>query len=237
SGNGIFFADHTPSPKAQEMKKLYQGFAIDLTASEFTLTNRMLFTSSSAYETRVTIAREGRIVSTGVVDTHVAPGETATFAMPQPIPAAPGEYAIVVSLHLREATGWAPAGHEVAWGEHVLTVGMPAARASAPTPSVVEGTLSIGVHGPGFHVLFSRIFNGLSSYRYGETSTGGRELLSGVVTPNFWHAPTANERGWGGPFEEGQWLLASRYGRASRFHEPADISVQVADGGVRIGYR
>ena len=242
SGNGIFFADHTPSPKAQEMKKLYQGFVVEVTTSGFSLSSRMLFTSSAAYETRVTIAREGRIVSTGVVDTDVAPGGTATFALPHPVPTAAGEYAIVVSLHLRAATDWAPAGHEVAWGEHVLTVGaLPAhaepARASAPTPTVVEGTLSIGVHGPGFHVLFSRIFNGLSSYRYGETSTGGRELLSGVVTPNFWHAPTANERGWGGPFEEGQWLLASRYGRASRFHEPADISVEVEDGAVRIGYR
>ena len=93
------------------------------------------------------------------------------------------------------------------------------------------------MHGPGFHVTFSRIFNGLTSYRFGETRTGGRELLSGAVTPNFWHAPTANERGWGGPFEEGQWLLASRYGRASGFHEPADISVEQVDGGVRIGYR
>jgi beta-galactosidase len=102
------------------------------------------------------------------------------------------------------------AGHEVAFGEHVLRVGEPAAGATAPAaqvaapaPRLVEGTLSIGVHGPGFHVTFSRIFNGLTSYRFGETRTGGRELLSGAVTPNFWHAPTANERGWGGPFEEG----------------------------------
>ncbi|GAA3938558.1 glycoside hydrolase family 2 TIM barrel-domain containing protein [Microbacterium soli] len=237
SGNGIFFADHAPTPKAQEMKRLYQGFVVDVSASVFTITNRMLFTSSAAYETRVTIAREGRVVSTGVVPTDVAPGETGTFALPHPIPAAPGEYAVVVSLHLRAETAWAPAGHEVAWGEHVLQVGEPPARAAAPMPRLVEGTLSIGVHGPGFHALFSRIFNGLGSYQFGQTSTGGRELLSGVVTPNFWHAPTANERGWNGPFEEGQWLLASRYGRASRFHEPADVVVAVEERGVRIGYR
>ena len=27
-GNGIFFADHTPSPKAQEVAKLYQGLRV-----------------------------------------------------------------------------------------------------------------------------------------------------------------------------------------------------------------
>lgn len=237
SGNGIFFADHTPSPKAQEMKRHYQGFVVEVSASGFTLTNRMLFTSSAAYETRVSIARDGRPIRSDVIDTDVAPGETASYPLPAPVPSASGEYAIVVSLHLRAATGWAPAGHEIAWGEHVLVVGAPPVRVSAPTPTVVEGVRGIGVHGSGFQVLFSRIFNGLGSYRFGETSTGGRELLKGVVTPNFWHAPTANERGWGGPFDEGQWLLASRYGRASRFHEPADISVDVEAGGVRIGYR
>jgi len=244
SGNGIFFADHTPSPKAQEMKRLYQGFVVDVSESSFTLTNRLMSTSSAEYETRVSITREGRILTAGVVDTDVAPGGSAAYPLPVAVPAAAGEYAIVVSLHLRTETAWAPAGYEVAFGEHVLTVGAPAAgstapaaRVSAPAPRLVEGTLSIGVHGPGFHVTFSRIFNGLTSYRFGETRTGGRELLSDAVTPNFWHAPTANERGWGGPFEEGQWLLASRYGRASGFHEPADISVEQVDGGVRIGYR
>lgn len=176
-------------------------------------------------------------MASGVVDTDVAPGETRSYPLPVEVPRTPGEYAIVVSLHLRAATSWAPAGHEVAWGEHVIAVGATAPAAVAARPQVVEGTLSIGVHGPGFHVLFSRLFNGLGSYRFGGSRTGGRELLAGTVTPNFWHAPTSNERGWNGPFDEGQWLLASRYGRASGYHEPADISVTQEEGGVRIGYR
>jgi beta-galactosidase len=237
SGNGIFFADHTPSPKAQEMKTLYQGFVVTVTASEVALTNRMLFTSSADYETRVSITREGAIVRTGILDTDVAPGQTRSYPLPVAVPATPGEYAIVVSLHLRAATAWAPAGHEVAWGQHVHSVGSAPAAVTHRRPDVVEGTASIGVHGPGFGVLFSRIFNGLSSYRFGGSRMGGRELLSGVVTPNFWHAPTSNERGWNGPFDEGQWLLASRYGRASKYHEPADISVRAEERGVRIGYR
>jgi beta-galactosidase len=51
------------------------------------------------------------------------------------------------------------------------------------------------------------------SYRYGLTADGGRELLRQVPTPNFWHAPTSNERGWGMGHRDGPWLLASRYAR------------------------
>jgi len=237
SGNGILFADRTLSPKAQEMKKLFQPFVVEVSPAEVTITSRMLFTSSSAFETRVSIAREGGVVASGVLDTDVAPGESRSYPLPVDVPRMPGEYAIVVSLHLRAATSWAPAGHEVAWGEHVIAVGATVPVVMAARPQVVEGTLSIGVHGPGFHVLFSRLFNGLGSYRFGGSRTGGRELLAGTVTPNFWHAPTSNERGWNGPFDEGQWLLASRYGRASGYHEPADISVTQEERGVRIGYR
>ncbi|MFT4052715.1 MAG: glycoside hydrolase family 2 TIM barrel-domain containing protein [Microbacterium sp.] len=249
SGNGIFFADHSPSPKAQELKRLYQGFVVEVSGEEFTLSNRLLFTSSAAYETRVSVARDGLLVRSDVVETDVEPGGSQTFPLPAPVPgAAPGvapgtaptaagEYAIVVSLHLRAATRWAPAGFEIAWGEHVRTVGAPPARVTPPPPQVVEGVRYIGVHGDGFHVMFSRLFNGLRSYRFGQTASGGRELLAGAVTPNFWHAPTANQRGWNGPFDEGPWLLASRYGRASRFHEPADISVATEARGVRIGFR
>jgi beta-galactosidase len=78
---------------------------------------------------------------------------------------------------------------------------------------MVFGLHNIGVHGPHFSAIFSGIHGGLQSYRYGVTHDGGRELLAAVPMPNFWHAPTSNERGWGMPFADGGWLLASRYAK------------------------
>ncbi|WP_437440946.1 hypothetical protein [Rathayibacter oskolensis] len=74
------------------------------------------------------------------------------------------------------------------------------------------------------------------SYRWGGGAEGGRELLTSIPMPSFWHAPTANERGWGGPFEDGQWLLASRYARA------VGASLRTAqvtedDSAVTVGFR
>jgi len=221
-GNGIFFADHTPSPKIQEVRYLYQGFHTVIGEEQFSVENRFLFTNTSAYDCVVTLSREGRQFAGAQVGTDVAPGEKKTYPMPFRVPSEPGEYAIDVSYRLREATPWAPAGYEIGWEQHVVQV--PGSRPghnprhpavdsphSAGAPELIHGIHNIGVRGPHFTSLFSRVQPGLVSYRNGLTPDGGRELFTTVPLPNFWHAPTSNERGWGMPHRDGQWLLASQY--------------------------
>ena len=235
-GNGIFFADHTPTPKAQEVTKLYQGLNVRVTADAVTVESRLLATRSSAYECRVTLEREGEVLETATLETDVAPGETQTYPLPVSIPGEPGEYVVQVSFLLREATAWADAGHEVAWGQGVFGSWAPPALVAAAPLRLVHGIHNTGVHGERFHVLFSRLHGGLVSYRFGDSIDGGRELLGDVVRPNFWHAPTANERGWGGPAEDGAWLIASRYLRG--LPESRDPVVTVGDdGAVTAAYR
>lgn len=228
-GNGIFFADHTPSPKAREVAKLYQGLVVDVDRAVFTVTNRLLATPSSAYLCRVTLSREGEVLASATVETGVEPGESASYPLPVTVPDADGEYAVEVAFLLREARSWADAGHEVAWGQGVFGVWTPPAVVGAAAPRVVHGIHNTGVHGERFQVIFSRLHGGLTSYRFGDGAEGGRELLRGIVRPNFWHAPTANERGWGGPLEDGAWLLASRYRVAPP--DAMDPVVTVADDG------
>lgn len=218
SGNGILFADHTPTPKLQEVAYLYQPFRITVGTSEITVENRLLFTSSSNYEGSVTLRQEGIILSSSPLSTSVAPGETATYPNPLALPEQPGEYTLDVELRLRASTRWAEAGHIFARAQHVFTVAVPEiAEASAPLPRprVVHGIHNVGVHGDNFSVLFSQLHGGLLSYRFGGKGDAGRDLLTSIPMPSFWHAPTSNERGWGAPFEDGQWLLASRYARAA----------------------
>ncbi|HET8896727.1 MAG TPA: glycoside hydrolase family 2 TIM barrel-domain containing protein, partial [Protaetiibacter sp.] len=199
-GNGIFFADHTPKPLVQEVAKLYQGLVVTVEQSSFTVASRLLATNSSAYECRVTLAREGEALDTATVETDVAPGEAGSYPLPVTVPGDGGEYAVEVSFRLRGATDWADAGHEVAWGQGVVGAWTPPARVGVEAPQLVRGIHNIGVRGERFHVLFSRLHGGLTSYRFGGGAEGGRELLTGTVLPNFWHAPTSNERGWGAAF-------------------------------------
>ncbi len=214
SANGIFFADRAPTPKLQEVRYLYRPLAATITADAIEVESRLLFTDSSGYDCVISLSRDGELLRQETVPTAVPPGERASYPLPFSLPAEAGEYAMDVSFRLREATRWAPAGHEVAWEQEVFAVGAPvSARPSAVALEVIEGIHNVGVRGPRFTALFSRLHGGLVSYRYGIDAGEGRELLAGSPRPNFWHAPTANERGWGAPFTDGQWLLASRYAK------------------------
>ena len=221
SGNGILFADHTPKPLAREVKAVYQPLriAVDAVGGTVEILNKLLFTPSDAYEARVLVEREGHPVGRAVLPTEVPPGESATYPLTVPVPTVPGEYAVTVSFHLRRPTPWAPAGHEVAFGQGTLV--RPAGSGIAPALvgadsvgtdlALTVGTHNVGVRGEHFEVLFSRRVGAPVSYRFGSTRDGGRELLRGTPRPSFWHAPTSNERGWGSPVQDGPWLLASRY--------------------------
>ena len=208
-GDGIFFADHTPSPKIQEVRHVYQNFRIEIGGSSIAIENRHLFTNTNAYQCVVTLALEGKVLACATVDTAVPAGQTDTYPLPVVVPATPGEYTVDVSFRLRQDAPWAPAGHEVGWQQAVVTVGETrAARGGTGpgAPELIDGIHNFGVRGDRFSMLFSRTQPGPVSYRF-----GGREMLGTIPLPNFWHAPTANERGWAGPNRDGAWLLASRY--------------------------
>ncbi|MCL2783770.1 MAG: DUF4981 domain-containing protein, partial [Propionibacteriaceae bacterium] len=212
-GNGIFFTDHTPTPRIQEVRYLYQGFRTTIDGDSFTVENRHMFTPTSAFECVVALSREGQALREAIVETAVAPGESGTYQLPFSVPTIPGEYTIDVSYRLRAATPWAPAGYEVGWQQKVVRVGAVPVRPSCGAPELIRGIHNIGVRGQHFAAIFSLAQPGLVSYQYGLTSNGGREMLQTIPMPNFWHAPTSNEQGWHGPANDGQWLLASRYAK------------------------
>ena len=232
SANGLLFADHTPKPLMQEVRFAYRPLVVDVTRDGFEVTSRYLFTRSSALDCVVSLSREGVLLAEARVATDVAPGESGRYAVPVEVPRAAGEYVVEVSFRLRNATRWAAAGHEVAFGQAAVLVEDDAPRRRAPLPEVVDGVTNVGVHGPHFTALFSRLFGGLVSYRYGNTPDGGREMLRAIPKPNFWHAPTDNENGWAMPQRDGLWLLASRYAKPA----PGGPEVVCGEDAVEIRY-
>ncbi len=216
SGNGILFADHTPKPFVQEVSYLYQPLKLTVERDGVSIENRNLFTSTAAYSAVATLRTDGRTLLTATIESDIAAGERGFVPFDFEVPRLPGEYTIDVEFFHRSVTAWAEAGARVARGQGVVIVdGAPPAPTSGARPELIHGIHNIGVRGEHFEALFSQLYGGLVSYRYGSTRDGGRELLAAMPKPSFWHAPTSNERGWGAPFEDGQWLLASRYARAA----------------------
>ena len=236
SGNGIVYGgDHAPSPKMQEVKYNYQGISVSFAGESFTVRNKNLFTNTDRYAACAILLREGREQRRFPLALAVAPLSEASFPFPEELQheiamlrgAAPGEeLVLIVSFTLREDTRWARAGHEVAFGQTVLA---PAAQKPACTLplEIVQGSFNLGVRGEGFSVLFSSLRPGLSSYVW-----GGRELLEQMPAPNFWRAPTDNDRGNQMPQRYSQWKAASLYAAAEYVPE-----VERRAHSIRVAYR
>ena len=222
-GNGIVFADGRPTPKLQEVKYCYQNIVVRPEAERMEILNRHMFTSTSAFRCVTVLERDGVEIARREIATDVPPLSRAVLPLPFGGQTAPGEYAVTVSFRLREDTAWAPAGHEIAFGQGTWKVEKAhACPGQGGELSVVNSPWGITVRGEHFSLLFSRAAGTLTSYRW-----GGRELLKTPLMPNFWRAPTNNDYGNRMPQRYAFWKTASLYAMAGLSGETAGKNAAV----------
>ena len=236
SGNGLVYGgNHAPSPKLQEVKYDYQNISVSFGADSFTVKNRFLFTDTDRFAASIILLREGRERQRLPLSVAVPPLGEASCPFPEPLKreiaalreTAPGdELSVIVSFTLREDTSWAEAGHEIAFGQTVLPREKTEPVCTLPL-EITQGTFNLGVRGEGFSVLFSSLRPGLTSYVY-----AGRELIEQAPMPNFWRAPTDNDRGSAMPQRYAQWKLASLYAAAENM--PV---IEAREHSIRVTYR
>lgn len=206
SGNGIVYGgDREPSPKMQEVKFNYQNITAEVSKTKVKVINKNLFVNTDAFECRVTVARDGRVIRKAALETHVAPLDSEVYALPIPEEVIGGEYAVTVSFHLKEDTVWAARGHEIAFGQYVYEIAKEK-KVCDKKLTVIRSAHNLGVRGEGFEVLFSIMYGGLASYKY-----AGKEMLEVIPKPNFWRAPIDNDYGNQMPARYAQWKIASMY--------------------------
>ena len=227
SGNGIAYGgDREPSPKMQEVKFNYQNITAEVTADTVKVLNKNLFVNTDTFDCKVTLAKNGKVIRTEVLETAVEPLSEKEYKLPFEKAEAAGEYTVTVSFHLKEEEIWAPAGYEIAFGQYVYQVkeDVPDGKSdSAETAITVEkdvcvsdafvkksqiirSTHNIGVRGEHFEVMFSVLNGGLVSYKY-----AGKEMIEAIPKPNFWRAPTDNDCGNLMQMRYAQWKIASMY--------------------------
>lgn len=208
-GNGLVYSkNRAPSPKMQEVKYLYQGLQIRVEKKKVWITNSYLFTNSNEFDCVVQLHRHGVFVKEQKLETFVAPGETLCYPVTLWPEKLDDEYTVTVSFRLKEEEQWAHKGHEIAFGQGIFGV-VPEIVHASTRPEVIDGGWNIGVIGKNYRILFSKLQCGLVSYQF-----AGRELLKSIPRPNFWRAPTDNDRGSFAPGRYAQWKLASLYGTA-----------------------
>ncbi|MCE5344254.1 MAG: DUF4981 domain-containing protein [Eubacteriales bacterium] len=194
-GNGLAFADRTPTPKLMEVKYLYQNVHIRPEAQGVILENRHLFDDLRGYRLTWMLLQNGENVAQGTLENvTVPPGESRFFPLPIPAMPAPGEYALTCELRLKAVTLWAEAGYALMHGQAVLA-GEPQAALPPVSPIVpyriAMGGQNVGTRGGETEALFSLIEGGLVSFG----RRGQLPLLNFAPRPSLYRATTDNDAG------------------------------------------
>ena len=116
-GDGIVFADRKLSPKAQEVKYLYQNIKLHMTDKGVLIVNDNLFESTNDYIFEVRMLCDGKAVWAGSFARDVAAGEKEFVPVTFPSMDIAGEYITECRAILMSYRPWANVGHVAAWGQ------------------------------------------------------------------------------------------------------------------------
>ena len=203
--NGIVYADRTYSPKVSEAKRLYSNIRMSLENSVLTVENRNLFTDTSGYIFKVTLEKEGDILSAEEHRLNISAGEKDSVKIGLEVPENGGEYVLTAYAVLAEDTIWAEKGHEISFAQQIVKTPEITAPMTAHKAEIVYGDFCIGVNGEGFSMQFDKREGGVSSLVY-----NGVEYITRAPKVSFFRAHTDNDTGAGYPCENAQWQIAGK---------------------------
>lgn len=212
--NGLIYGNRVPSPKVQEVKQLFSDFKLTPNLEGVLIKNNSLFTDLSHYNVHWSTLKEGKIISCGIENLSLSPLSSKEFKLPFTKQEEPGEYIHELSLKLKSDTLWGRCGDEISFGQYVYQVkddfsNLDDKISFGSTLKVEDCDINIGVIGEGFHHIFSRSYGSIVSMKFKDT-----EFISAPILPNFWRAPTDNDRGNKMSFRYAQWKIASLYSKA-----------------------
>ena len=208
SGDGIIFADRKLSPKAQEVKYLYQNIKLHMTNQGVLIVNEGLFESTDDYMFEVRLLKDGKAVWAGTFARDVKAGDEEFVPVTFPSMDADGEYVTECRAVLMGYRPWANAGHIAAWGQSEPIVVKNEAQSADEVQEgeakcfddVVMGATCIGVKAGNMHAIFSRQEGGLISLR-----CKGLEMIEKVPNLEFFRAATDNDKGNRFPVTSAVW--------------------------------
>lgn len=226
-GNGIVYADRTISPKAQEVKYLYQDIRLIPDLKGVSIENRRLFTDTSDLEFVYAVLKDGEPVWQTCFNAAVKPLETRFAAVELPEFTEPGEYVCQVSALLKKDVLWADKGYEIAFGESIKVIEGQREKCSEKSFKVVYGDVNVGVMGDGFRVLFSKQEGSIVSLVY-----DGKEWIGRPFLPVYWRATTDNDKGNKFSAAGSVWYGAGRF----PYYSNDNCRVEEKEGFLKVTY-
>lgn len=237
--NGLVDADRDPHPTIYEVKRVYQNIKARRDESgKFIVRNDNFFINLSYVGARWELTENGGVVQSGdLQQLTTGPQKEETITIPYEIPAASDgvERYLKISFRLNRDETWAKEGHEVAWDQFLITKRETIGKREA-APSVVKTdnlsltetreSFEIFVKDPGVEITIGKKSGLVEKY-----SAASGMIFTKPLTPNFWRAPTDNDRGAGMPERLGLWKeiwkTAKTSVSAATVSEDGGISIKV----------
>lgn len=227
-GDGIVYASRKPSPKVQEVKKLYQNIKFDIDEKGVKIKNKNLFIDTSNYIMEYLLYLNGEKIYDSFQNVNVKAGEETYLKFKFPEINKSGEYAINVAFRLKNNTVWAKKDHIVAFDQFVYEKKDVKEATEVKKTSklkITYGDVNIGARNENFSVLFSKQEGGIVSLIY-----DGKEMITRPPMPIYWRATTDNDNGAGFGYKSGMWL------QASMFQKCTDVEASEAEGNLTVEY-
>ena len=215
--NGLVFPDRAIQPELWEVKYQYSQLRVknvDAAKGKIEIESRYLFKNLGDFLDAFWEIREnGKVIKSGKLDgsqMNIGPlqKKEVTIEMPKIETTIGAEYHLDIDFRLKKDELWAKAGHSVGheqfgidlgqlWSTEVDVSTMDGARVSRVSGVVIEGT--------DFKITFDEKSGTLASY-----VLDGDTIIKNGGIPNFWRAPTDNDKGFNMEKGHGEWRSASK---------------------------
>ena len=198
--NGVVQPDRKPNPHMYEMKKVYQNINVypeNLICGKVKIQNKYFFETTDFVDLLWNVTKDGIIIEKGSLSSvSIAPQSTKIITIPftKPNGKPGGDYLLNLEFVLNQKQSWAPKGHLIAWDQFELPIKTPAIPetdlSSMARLTVDDSKMQVVISGADFAVTFDKTCGLLSGW-----TCNGVELMASPLKPNFWRAPTDNDRG------------------------------------------
>jgi len=198
--NGLIFPDRTPKPGLWEVKKVYQYIkfeAIDIASGAFGIQNNYVFNNSSEFTFKYQIQSIQKVVAEGEIKlSHaIEPENEIKIKIPfEDVDIEEGtEYIISLWAETKQASLALEQGHIVAKEQFQFVNGKRGESDNNLEPgeiNIEENMSHFLISGNEFQMSIGKETGLITEYTY-----KGKNVFKGPLQPNFWRAPTNNDRG------------------------------------------
>ena len=215
--NGLVFPDRAIQPEMWEVKYQYSQIRVknvDAAKGKIEIESRYLFKNLGDFLDGYWQIREnGKVIKDGKLSgsqMNIGPlqKKEITIELPDIETTIGAEYHLDIDFRLKKDELWAKAGHSVAHEQFGIDLGQlwsTEVDVSTMTATKVNKSNGLEIEGSDFKIKFDERAGTLASY-----VLGGDTIIKNGGIPNFWRAPTDNDKGFNMERGHGEWRNASK---------------------------